>query len=238
MRKILLLLILAFAVTANGNAQSFFSKLFSRNSNKTETTETKEEKKTDESDLLGIGKSLLGGVVDNIVAAKKITAADLAGTWNYEGVSCKLESEDMLAEVGAKLVTAKVEEKFNEYLLKVGVKKGNAAVQFAEDGTFVADFSGKQIQGTYAVGEDGNSVVFSFLMGKISLNSVVEYTSTGMNISFEADRVLSVIKSVSSAASQYANAQQSQSSALTMISTLSSLLEGYNGMRLGMRLTR
>lgn len=238
MRKILLLLILAFAVTANGNAQSFFSKLFNKNSNKTETTETKEEKKTDESDLLGIGKSLIGGVVDNIVAAKKITATDLAGTWNYEGVSCKLESEDMLAEVGAKLVTAKVEEKFNEYLLKVGVKKGNAAVQFAEDGTFVADFSGKQIQGTYAIGEDGNSVVFSFLMGKISLNSVVEYTSTGMNISFEADRVLSVIKSVSSAASQYANAQQSQSSALTMISTLSSLLEGYNGMRLGMRLTR
>ena len=51
-------MILAFAVTANGNAQSFFSKLF--NSNKTETTETKEEKKTDESDLLGIGKRLLG----------------------------------------------------------------------------------------------------------------------------------------------------------------------------------
>ena len=235
MKKILLLMIFAVAVTVNGNAQSLLGKLFNKNS---KTEETKEETKSTEEDLLSIGKSLLGGVVENVVGTKKITVESLAGTWNYEGVSCKLESDNTIAEVGAKLVTTKFEDKFNEYLLKVGVKKGCTTVQFAEDGTFVATFSGKQVNGNYVIGEDGNSVVFSFLMGQFTLNSVIELNSDGMNISFEADRVLTILKAVGSAASQYASSQQSQSSALSMISTLSSLLEGYNGMRLGMRLTK
>lgn len=240
MKKILLLLVFAFAVAANSDAQSFgslFGKLLNKNNAEADTAKTNGAKSTSDN-LMNVGKSLLGNVVDEIVSSKKVTVADLSGAWNYEGISCKLESDDMLAEVGSRLVTVKVEEIFNEYLLKAGVKKGSTAVQFSEDGICVIDFSGKQIQGTYAVAEDGNGVVFSFLMGQISLNSVAEYTSSGMNISFEADKVLSVIKAVSSAASQYATAQQTQSQALAMISTLSTLLEGYNGMRLGVRLTR
>ena len=251
MKKILLLLFVAFSVSANSNAQgleSVFGGLFKK-STKTETKTEDNDKaaestqgKSLEDELLNIGKALLGDVVDELVGTDKITAADLAGTWSYNGIACELESDDMVSQIGAKVVTAKFEEKMNEYLLKVGVEKGITTIQFAEDGNCVISMGEKQIPGTFVISEDCKNVVFSFLMGQVSLKSEVQLGAEGLTVDFDAGKVLEVLKKVGAIAGEYANGQQTQqsslSSAATMISTMNTLLEGYNGMRLGAKLTR
>ena len=124
MKKILLLLFVAFAVSANSNAQgleSVFGGLFKK-STKTETKTEDNDKaaestqgKSLEDELLNIGKALLGDVVDELVGTDKITAADLAGIWNYNGIACELESDDMVSQIGAKVVTAIILNSIQEF---------------------------------------------------------------------------------------------------------------------------
>lgn len=256
MKKILLLLFVAFAVSANSNAQSLdaiFGRLVKKATEKTENTENDgkateatedNNSKSSQDDLLNIGKALLGEVVGGLTATDKITEKDLVGTWNYNGIACTLESEDMVAQIGAKIVTAKVEDKANEYLKKVGVENGTTTFEFAEGGKCVLVVGEKQIPGAYTLSEDGKNIVFSFLLGQVSLTSEVELGANGLVVDFDADKVLEILKRIGAAANDYAKNQQgqqdqsAQQSTANMVATLSALLEGYNGMRLGTRLTR
>lgn len=265
MKKILLLLFVAFAVSANSNAQSLdaiFGRLVKKatekaeKAEKTEKTEnaendgkvaeaTKDNKgKSSNDDLLNLGKALLGEVVGGLTATDKITEKDIVGTWNYNGIACTLESEDMVAQIGAKIVTAKVEDKANEYLKKVGVENGTTTFEFAEGGKCVLRVGEKQFPGVYTLSEDGKNIVFSFLLGQVSLTSEVELGANGLVVDFDADKVLEILKRIGAAANDYAKNQQgqqgqsAQQSTANMVATLSALLEGYNGMRLGTRLTR
>ena len=246
MKKILLLFVVVFAMSAGSNAQGldalfgkFANKLSGKTENKKDSVKTGT---TTEDELLNLGKSILGGVVDNVVGNKGLTTEDLLSTWNYEGVSCTLESDDMIAEIGAKVVTAKLEEKMNEYLPRLGMEKGHATIRFEENGLCTIIMKEKKIQGTYALSEDGKNITFTFLLGQVTLNSEVEYKGGVFNISFDADKALDVIKRIGSSISQYANNQSTQtaqaSQTTAMITAMATLLEGYDGMRLGVRLTK
>ena len=143
MKKTLLLLVMAFALSINGNAQgldALFGKL------KGSISGAKSESGSSASNILT-------DIIGAVAGGQKLTADALCGTWNYEGTSCALESDEALAELGSKLVTVKVEEKVNELLLKVGVKKGNASLTFAEDGTctkeLIHNFDGAGIFGRW-----------------------------------------------------------------------------------------
>lgn len=232
MKKTILLLVMAFALSLNGNAQgldALFGKL------KGSISGAKSESGSSASNIL---TDILGAVT----GGQKLTVDMLCGTWNYEGTSCALESDEALAELGSKLVTVKVEEKVNELLLKVGVKKGNASIAFAEDGTCSANIGGKSFAGTYVIGEDAKSIVFTFMLGQLTLNSTVECMANSMNITFDADKVLALVKNLSAAVSQYGNSQTASSSSISstlqLVKSLSTLLEGFNGMRLGVKVSK
>lgn len=231
MKKTLLLLFMLVAFSMNGNAQglnSLFGKL------KGAVSSTKSESGSSATNIL---TDILGAVT----GGQKLTAEALCGTWNYEGTSCVLESDEALAELGSKLVTAKAEEKINELLLKVGVQKGSAYLTFAEDGSCAAVVNGKSFAGTYVIGEDAKSIVFTFMYGQLVLNSTVEYLAGSMNITFDANKVLTLVKTLSAAVAQYDSSQvasSSLSSTLELVKSLSTLLEGFNGMRLGVRVSK
>lgn len=254
MKKILLLLVVAFAMSASGNAQSLdnlFGRLVKKVTEKTgksdddnkntENTKNSDDKDTDE-DLLSIGKALFDEVLGGTSSVKKISEADLVGTWSYNGVACSLESEDMVAQLGSKIVTGKLEEKMNEYLLKVGVKKATTTIEFAKGGNCVIGIGNKNpIPGTYTLSEDGKNVNFLFMKGQVVLKSKIDFSSDGLVIDFDANKVLEVLKKIGVAANDYANKQpalQSQTSTTNMLTTMITLLEGYNGMRLGVRLVK
>ena len=78
-------------------------------------------------------------------------------------------------------------------------------------------------------------------MGQLTLNSTVEYVAGSMDITFDADRVLAVIKGLSAAVAQYDSSQVSSSSVsstLELVKSLSVMLESFNGMRLGVKVTK
>ena len=76
-------------------------------------------------------------------------------------------------------------------------------------------------------------------MGQVSLKSEVDLGTDGLTIDFDASKVLEVLKKVGVIANEYAaNQQLQQSSTASMISTMITLLDGYDGMRLGARLTK
>ena len=221
---------MAFALSINGNAQgldALFGKL------KGSISGAKSESGSSASNILT-------DIIGAVTGGQKLTADALCGTWNYEGTSCALESDEALAELGSKLVTVKVE--VNELLLKVGVKKGNASIAFAKDGTCTANIGGKSFAGTYVIGEDAKSIVFTFMLGQLTLNSTVECMANSMNITFDADKVLALVKNLSAAVSQYGNSQTASSSSISstlqLVKSLSTLLEGFNGMRLGVKVSK
>lgn len=231
MKKTILLLVMVFALSVNGNAQSFGS-LFGKLKEKISSSQSESGNST---------ADILSGILGTVTGGKKLTVDNIYGTWNYDGTSCALESDEVLAEVGSKLVTVKVEEKINELLLKVGVKKGNASLVFEKDGTCSAVINGKTFAGTYVIGEDEKSILFTFMLGQINLNSKVELLADEMNITFDANKVLTIVKNLSAAVSQYSDSKQvpsSVASTLATIKTISTLLEGFNGMRLGLKVSR
>ena len=231
MKKVILLLVVAVAFSVDGNAQGLKS-LFGKLTGK--TTETSNESNSSAANII---TDLIGAVT----GGQKLTVDALCGTWNYEGTSCSLESEEALAELGSKLVTVKAEEKINELLLKVGVQKGTAYLVFANDGTCAVVVGDKSFAGTYVIGEDAKSIVFTFMYGQLVMNSTVEYMAGSMDITFDAGRVLNLIKTISVAVAQYDSSQvasESLSSTLELVKSLSVLLENYNGMRLGIKVTK
>lgn len=237
MKKLVLLLVVAMAFSFDGNAQgvkSLFGKLTGKNTETTETTETKNGSESSAS-------SVLTDIIGAVTGGQKLTADALCGTWKYQGTSCELKSDEALAELGSKLVTVKAEEKINELLLKLGVEEGNTTFTFVNDGTCSVSVGERGFAGTYVIGEDAKSIVFSFLMGQLTLNSTVEYVAGSMDITFDADRVLALIKSLSAAVAQYDSSQASSSSVsstVELVKSLSTMLESFNGMRLGVKVTK
>ena len=56
-------------------------------------------------------KSVLSGVVKNVVGDKTTTESSIIGTWTYAGPECQFESDNLLAKAGGEVAAKDVEEK-------------------------------------------------------------------------------------------------------------------------------
>ena len=196
------------------------------------------EKLSDSSVASGAVGNILGDLIGKAVP---LSESLLAGTWNYEGVACVLESENALAEIGGSAVSGQLEDKLDGYLAKAGVTQGACSFTFAEDGSCIFKVKEREIKGTYKLNADDKIVNFSFLNGKFNVKSYVAYNVTNMNVVFESDKLLSLIQktldTVSSKASKLSSSS-SLSSAASTLGTVGKLLENYKGMMLGMELKK
>ena len=59
-------------------------------------------------------KSVLSGVVKNVVGDKTTTASSIIGTWTYAGPECQFESDNLLAKAGGEVAAKEVEEKIQK----------------------------------------------------------------------------------------------------------------------------
>ena len=184
----------------------------------------------------------VGNILGDLVGkAMPLSESMLVGTWNYQGVACVLESENALAEIGGSAVSGQLEDKLDSYLSKVGVAPGVSSFTFAEDGSCSFKVKGREIKGTYTLNAKDKMINFSFLKGKLNLKSYVAYNVSGMNVVFEADKLLTLVQKtlgvVSSKASGLSSSSQLGSAASTL-GTVTKLLENYKGMMLGMELKK
>ena len=230
MKKIFLSLILLFAVSAGVSAQSWKDLI-----GKAASELAEEASSTAAGSAV---TNILGTILGNSLT---LSYEALEGTWNYEGVACVLESEEALSNIGGTLVTATLEEKLDEKLALIGVSKGNSSFTFSKDSTCVINVGGYNLNGKYRLNVEEKVIDFTFMYDKLPLKTYVSYEIQSIDIVFKADRLLSFIKNVASYISNNgaAGGQQGQlQAAIQAVGAMGALLEDYDSMMLGAKLSK
>ena len=229
MKKIVFSLMLMLAVATGASAQSWKDVL-----GKVATEVASEVSSTEAGSAV---TNVLGALLGNSLT---LSIEALEGTWNYEGVACILESENALSNIGGTVVTSTIESKLDEKLAKIGVTPGKCSFTFVGDGTCTINVNGRDLNGKYELNAEEKMIVFTFVYDKLPLKTYVSYEIQNLNIVFKADRLLAFIKNVASYFSNGATGEQlgQLQSVMQTVGTIGSLLENYDGMMLGAKLSR
>ena len=171
-------------------------------------------------------KDILSGVAKAVVGDKATTQASLIGTWNYVGPDCQLKGDDILKNIGGETAGEEVEKKMAPIYEKAGLN--TIQYTFNEDKTCSYTIKGKKVEGTYEFDAEAKTVTIK--AGKLGLKTTAHIVTLGSNMSFvyDADKILSVVKTITGAASGL-NASAS---------TVNKLLEQFNGMMIGFELKK
>lgn len=214
-------------VAAQSGLSSLLSKAFGANADS-----SKVESATNAvSNVLG---SLLGNSLP-------VTDDMLVGTWSYTSVACVLSGDEALSNIGGALGSSKIEETLNGYLSRVGLKEGSCFFTFASDSSCVFKVAGKEIKGKYTFDANEKKLQLKFY-SRLNMTADVAYNLNTLNIVFNADKLLSLVKSVTSKVAGSSKSGSKASSLLggssSALSSVSSILENYDGMMLGMKLKK
>ena len=171
-------------------------------------------------------KDILSGVAKAVVGDKATTQASLIGTWDYVGPDCQLKGDDILKNIGGDTAGEEVEKKMAPIYEKAGLN--TIQYTFNEDKTCSYTIKGKKVEGTYEFDAEAKTVTIK--AGKLGIKTTAHIVTLGSNMSFvyDADKILSVVKTITGAASGL-NASAS---------TVNKLLEQFNGMMVGFELKK
>lgn len=174
------------------------------------------------------GSTLLNYVLGNLINnTTSFTKADLVGTWNYKGSDCKFESENFLKQAGGEIAASTLEKKMDETFAKIGIKEGSCSFTFNEDGSYAANFGGRTLQGTYTFDEANGKLSMVGLLGLTKSEATLMHTgSTHISLLYDADKLISMATTLSSLTGSSA------------ISSLTSLLGSYDGVKIGFELSK
>lgn len=219
MKKIVMILAAAFLLMGTGTkADAQISNLLNKLKGSSSSSSS-----SSSSDIL----NTISDVVSAVTGSSNIS---LPGTWTYQGVALSLESESTLSSLAGSVVSSSLENQVDEYLEKVGLTAGAATITFEEDETFSATLGKTTSSGTYSLNEDGDRITMKFgqKLNYLSISGDLSGSSSSLEILFEADKFFDTMQSILSIVG-------SQNS---IASTLSSLSENYDGMQIGVQLTK
>lgn len=170
-------------------------------------------------------KSILSGVAKAVVGNKATTASSIIGTWTYSGPECQFESENLLAKAGGEMAAKEVEEKMIAVYNKVGMN--NIRYTFNEGGTYSYQMKKRTVTGSYVFDDAAKTITMT---GKLGLKTVAYVTVTGndMSMVFKADKLMSILKTITGAASKVNSTA----------ATINSVAEAYDGLMLGFELKK
>lgn len=167
-----------------------------------------------------------GTILDNILKTDKLEVSDLAGTWKSSGSAISFKTEDLLKKAGGTAAAATIEEKLNPYYKKAGLD--NAVFTFTKDGNLTITLkNGKKVTATVTKGEGEGIFIFQF--GKLtSVGKLTAYVSKGtaLSIMFDATKLMKLVSAIAKVANN------------STISTVSSLLNNYDGLYAGFKLSK
>ena len=171
-------------------------------------------------------KDLLSGVAKAVVGDNATTATSLVGTWNYVGADCQLKSDNVLTNLGGEVATAEIEKKMSAIYTKAGLN--TLTFTFQSDNTCSYSVNGRVIKGTYEFDAEAKTVTIkgSLFGAKIKANVVT--LGSNMSFMFDADKILSAVKTITGAASKL------NSSA----STINALASQFQGRKVGFELQK
>lgn len=173
------------------------------------------------------GSIIINGILNNVIGSATFSQADLcAHTWKYSKPGCAFTSENLLAKAGGEIAASKVEEDLSKYYSKFGFSKSNTYFTFKTDGTFAAKIDGKSWNGTYTFDEKTHAIQLKGLL--LSASGFATRTANGISLLFEQKKLLTLIKTLS----------KLNLTGSTTMSAVSSIVDNYDGVRIGFEMTK
>ena len=172
------------------------------------------------------GSSIINGILNNVIGSATFSQADLcAHTWKYSKPGCAFTSENLLAKAGGEIAASKIEEDLSKYYSKFGFSKSNTYFTFKTDGTFAAKIDGKSWNGTYTFDEKTHAIQLKGLL--LSASGFATRTANGISLLFEQKKLLTLVKTLS----------KLNLTGSTTMSAVSSIVDNYDGVRVGFEMT-
>lgn len=144
-------------------------------------------------------KNAASNIVDKATGGKA-TEALMIGDWQYASPGVKLESDDVLADVGASALTGKLEAKLETLYALAGIRAGACRFTFAADKSFTATFGSRTLQGTYEFTGESHDIVLHFTANSKydlgTLNGKAYLSGTDLQIVFPATRLLKMVEAL------------------------------------------
>lgn len=173
------------------------------------------------------GSSIINGILNNVIGSATFSQADLcAHTWKCSKPGCAFTSENLLAKAGGEIAASKIEEDLSKYYSKFGFSKSNTYFTFKTDGTFAAKIDGKSWNGTYTFDEKTHAIQLKGLL--LSASGFATRTTNGISLLFEQKKLLTLIKTLS----------KLNLTGSTTMSAVSSIVDNYDGVRIGFEMTK
>ena len=169
------------------------------------------------------GNSTLSSLT-GIISSKLIpSSTQILGTWAYQEPAVMFTSSNALKSAAGAVASSSIESKLQSYLSKAGIKKGNLPITFDSDKNFAIKKSGKTVRsGTYTI--SGNDITLTF-KGKSKPCKVTPQLDNGsLVIVMDATTLKTFLTNVAGNFSS--------------LSTITSLLNSYDGMKLGIRMSK
>ena len=173
------------------------------------------------------GSSIINGILNNVIGSATFSQADLcAHTWKYSKPGCAFTSENLLAKAGGEIAASKIEENLSKYYNKFGFSQSNTYFTFKTDGTFAAKIDGKAWNGTYTFDEKTHAIQLKGLL--LSALGFATRTTNGISLLFEQKKLLTLVKPLS----------KLNLTGSTTMSAVSSIVDNYDGVRVGFEMTK
>lgn len=173
------------------------------------------------------GSSIINGILNNVIGSATFSQADLcAHTWKYSKPGCAFTSENLLSKAGGEIAASKIEEDLSKYYSKFGFSKSNTYFTFKTDGTFAAKIDGKSWNGTYTFDEKTHAIQLKGLL--LSASGFATRTANGISLLFEQKKLLTLVKTLS----------KLNLTGSTTMSAVSSIVDNYDGVRIGFEMTK
>lgn len=193
----------------------------------TKKTSKKTLKKKTTTSSSSTGSSIISGILNNVIGSATFSQADLcAHTWKYSKPGCAFTSENLLAKAGGEIAASKIEEDLSKYYSKFGFSKSNTYFTFKTDGTFAAKIDGKSWNGTYTFDEKTHAIQLKGLL--LSASGFATRTTNGISLLFEQKKLLTLVKTLS----------KLNLTGSTTMSAVSSIVDNYDGVRMGFEMTK
>lgn len=229
MKKVFLMAALVLASTSGSNVcamneavqEASLSELMPVKKTTKKTSKKTSKKKTT------TGSSIISGILNNVIGSATFSQADLcAHTWKYSKPGCAFTSENLLAKAGGEIAAGKIEENLSTYYDKFGFSKSNTYFAFKTDGTFAAKIDGKAWNGTYTFDEKTHAIQLKGLL--LSASGFATRTTNGISLLFEQKKLLTLVKTLS----------KLNLTGSTTMSAVSSIVDNYDGVRVGFEMTK
>ncbi|HIT98443.1 MAG TPA: DUF4923 family protein [Candidatus Merdimorpha stercoravium] len=169
-------------------------------------------------------KSILGDVLQQTVGGQTLSEQAVIGQWQYASPYCRLESDELLAKAGGQVAASQVESRLESVYRALGMEQFSCS--FAAEGKCSFGYKGKEVAGTYTLDTDSGMMTITLSKTPATIRAQVSVSGNTLSMAFEADRLISALKSLTDLAAGISSQAE----------LIGSLVESYDGLWLGFEL--